>query len=105
LQTNKYDAIKYTMAGVSSPTGPNPIVVSDILEKDYYSISEWIEYIGLFMNREKVCPKKVHPHKLGRNEVQWQIFVAVTANVVGHWRHMRLPGRACPVGHAHLVLP
>jgi len=93
------------MAGVSSPTGPNPIVVSDILEKDYYSISEWIEYIGLFMNREKVCPKKVHPHKLGRNEVQWQIFVAVTANVVGHWRHMRLPGRACPVGHAHLVLP
>lgn len=89
--TNKYDAIKYTMAGVSSPTGPNPIVVSDILEKDYYSISEWIEYIGLFMNREKtvnehakasrqrwLCHSKAANENVVKKKVLWATYYNVT---------------------------
>jgi len=78
----EYNGITSTMSGSAYPTGPAQIVLSDTLEKDYYSQSEWVEYVAVFMNREK----QVLDHSKSTRE-RW-VCHSTAANKIGQKKKM-----------------
>jgi len=86
-----YDAITSVMSSSAFADGPNPILLSDLLEKDYFVQSEWIKYVGLFMNREKtvddysknvrerwVCHSTAANQNVVKKKILWASYYNVT---------------------------